>query len=449
MEQTLQWTPLLLKRLALAIQPTTRFMMLEGPARSAKTMLAIQIVYYRLINTDATIGVIAGRDYDAINSHILQAETIGFFITHPECKLIKDKIGGYYISVPQGQDEKIIYLVGYDNESRWKKILGGSADIVLVDEANIANKTLIDETFARQLASNNPLTIFTTNGDNPDHYIYQDYANYGKIIGKIPSSTYNQISEFQAKKGIKEGYYYCYFSMRDNPVMTPNKIERAKTVYPIGSYYYITKILGIRGVQGELIFTDYMSQNLLYDTLDFTPAHYTIGMDIGATKAYSVISMMAWDIQYKRAYVMKIDSFKSQGYESKKAHLRAFLLGASDIEKRMIEGIFIDSAESNFIKDISSIIKREFNLECAGSYKATIKERIDMMIIGFSSKRIKFNKQLAGQGYDAYRQSKWEDGKIGEVREDLGLEMNDIMDSVEYAMTRHMAAFIKAGGLLS
>jgi len=217
-------------------------------------------------------------------------------------------------------------------------------------------------------------------------------------------------------------------------------------VFPVGSYYYLTKILGIRGVQGELIFNDYMNQNLIYDTLDFTPAHFTIGMDIGATKAFSVISLVAWDSLYRRAYVMKIDSFKSEGYTSKQSHLRAFLLGLSDVQRKMLEGVFIDSAESNFIKDISSIIKREFNIECVGSYKATIKDRIDLMIVGFASMRIKFNRQYASNGYDAYRNSKWEDGKIGEVREDLGLEMNDIMDSIEYALTRHMVAFLKAGG---
>lgn len=447
-------TPLIVKRLALIIQRSTRFVLLEGPARSSKTALAIKAVYYALLRgSDITRGLIASRDMDTLNQNILEAEVIGFMKLHPECSLQRDEIGGYYIHVPTYQGDKTILITGYDNESRWKKVLGGSIDIVFLDEANIANKTFVRECFARQIASNSPLTIFTTNGDNPDNMIYQEYGNYAKPIGNIPASTLNLMQEFKAIhandkdciNGTKAGWYYFFFRMEDNPTMTKEKLSNAKGIFPLGSYYYQTKILGERAVQGAMIFVDYMNYDkLVMKEIPFRVASYTMGFDIGATKAYSVITLTAWNSDYSRACFVKIDSFNTQGYEAKKQHLRNFLNSIEPKHRNFIESISIDSAESNFITDISPIIKREFNLWVVPSYKATIKERIDMIILGYSSGRLTML-ELCMKIFDSYRSSRWAEGQIGEVREDLGLEMNDVMDSAEYSLTTKMKTFLRGG----
>lgn len=447
-------TNLLARRLALMTQRSTRFVLLEGPARSSKTALAIQAVHSALLRgADITTGLIASRDMDTLNQNILEADVIGFMTTHPECSLQRDEIGGYYIHVPTFQGDKKILITGYDNESRWKKVLGGSIDIVFLDEANIANKTFIRETFARQLASNSPLTIFTTNGDSPENMIYQEFGNYAKPIGMIPASTLAIMNEFKVLhandkgciNGTKAGYYYFFFRMEDNPTMTSEKLFNAKTIYPRGSYYYLTKILGERAVQGSMIFVDYMKDSLIVDKIPFYPTRFTLGFDIGATKAYSVIVLTAWNNDYSKACFIKVDSFKTQGYEAKKMHLKQFLITIPERERMMIETISIDSAESNFIMDIQAIIRKDFALNVIPSYKATIKDRIDMIIIGYSSGRLTMLKDYCRSIYDSYRASRWKEDAIGEIREDLGLELNDIMDASEYSLTTHMKQFSRGG----
>ena len=205
---------LLLDRLALAVRPKTRFIALEGPARSAKTCLAIQAFYYRFYSSDSMVACIAGRNLDSINTNILREETIGLLLTHPDCKIVKDEVGSYYVRMPTPKGNKKILLVGYSDKSRWKNILGGNIEIFLIDEANIADETFLNETFARQLACQYPLTIFTLNGDDPDHFVYQNFINYGKMIGDIPASIRALMEEFQLDKGTKPGYYYCHFKMR-------------------------------------------------------------------------------------------------------------------------------------------------------------------------------------------------------------------------------------------
>ena len=68
-----------------------------------------------------------------------------------------------------------------------------------------------------------------------------------------------------------------------------------------------------------------------------------------------------------------------------------------------------------------------------------------MLIILFSLKRLKFNDNAGGKrALQAYKIAKWAEDKKGEEREDNNEPQNDIMDSVEYAITRHMNALLKA-----
>lgn len=54
-------------------------------------------------------------------------------------------------------------------------------------------------------------------------------------------------------------------------------------------------------------------------------------------------------------------------------------------------------------------------------------------------RKIKFNNTKEGREvYQAYQMAKWVEGKENEEREDNNDPINDIMDSVEYALTRHM-----------
>ena len=61
------------------------------------------------------------------------------------------------------------------------------------------------------------------------------------------------------------------------------------------------------------------------------------------------------------------------------------------------------------------------------------------MIVLLSLGKIVFNDTKEGHNaYQAYQMAKWTDGKENEEREDNNDPINDIMDSIEYALTRHM-----------
>jgi hypothetical protein len=111
-------------------------------------------------------------------------------------------------------------------------------------------------------------------------------------------------------------------------------------------------------------------------------------------------------------------------------------------EKYPIECISVDSAEQNFIYDLKALFQ-PYGIEVIGSYKATIKERIDLGISLLSWERLLFNNTVEGKhAYNAFLIAKWVDGKEGEEREDNNEEHNDIIDSIEYALTVHMKALL-------
>lgn len=451
----LQLNDKLVDTLALSIRPYCRVLTHEGTARSAKTAIAIQEFYYNVWSSEEKYHAVCARDLDTIKDNILYASDVGLLISHPDCRLTSDRIGGNYVLIPSPKGDKHVKLVNYSNVTAWKKVLGNSLGVVLIDEVNTSDQTFVSETFARQIKANRPLTLLTLNGDDPNHSCYQNYINYSRIVGDCPASIQAEMVRFQKEHGSKEGFFYSHFAMADNPVMTPEKIARAHSIYPPGSFYYITKILGERGVQGQLIFDDYLNEQLIVDPLKtdsenrrlYPFSRFTIGVDIGETKAHNVFVLVGWLPNYAKAVVLDFRSFLKVGYAEKTARLHRFLedlIRLHNLDPARIEGVFIDSAEGNYISDLKDPLRREFGLTVTGSYKATVKDRIDMNIVGFSTGRVLFS-AACRKIYDAYRSARWADGKVGKEREDLNLEINDLMDATEYALTRHMKALMYNG----
>ena len=185
----------LIRRLFQALNPSVRFLCLEGPARSAKTVEAIEIFFRRVYNSSQKYHCIASQTYETARDNIIEADTVGLTFTHPNVHWC----GKNLTLIGADGKKKVIKVCGFLDAARWKKILGGTIENFLIDEINVANETFIDECFARQLSCEKPFMICTLNGDDPDHFVYQKYINYAKIIGDCPESTRKLVKEFQER----------------------------------------------------------------------------------------------------------------------------------------------------------------------------------------------------------------------------------------------------------
>ncbi len=448
-----------LDNIAVGLSGKCQLHVYEGTIRSSKTVTAVLEFFEAIQTSPEVLHLIAAADLDAIRENILYSQ-FGLITCFPKyCALVKDKIGGYYVSVksviPSRILERRILLAGYTAADRWKRILGKTLGVILVDEVNTANRQFIDECFARQVSVNNPLMIWTLNGDNPQHWIYQDYINRCQIVGEAPATIRAEMDK--VPKNV--GWYYTHWKMQDNPVMTIDKIQRAMKLYPIGSYYYTIKILGERGVPGDLIYIDYLNDEQIIDAYAkdnngnpvYQLSRFIIGVDIGAGSAHDAFVLIGYNYNYSLCIVLECESFLSVGYTTKKQRLKMFIERARNIISRefsagltgILEGVSVDSAESNYINDLKADL---FNtgIKVVGSFKATIKQRIDMNIVALASGRLLFHK-AAAKVHRAFGVAKWADGKKGEEREDKSEEHNDILDATEYAQTVHMRALMLSG----
>ena len=449
-------TPKMLDALAVVMNPNNRLVAFEGTVRAIKTVTAIIGFHYRVQASKAKFHLIAGRNLETIRRNLLEAE-LGLVTMFPErYKMVKGKIGSYFIQAVTPTGIKEIILTGYSDKSRWENLTGGSIENIFLDEVNLADEQFLDECFARQIASLSPFTIFTLNGDDPNAKCYQDYINRCRIVGDCPASTRSDMDKVEKARG----YRYMFFTFYDNPIMTPRMIKAAETVFPTGSYYYKTRTLGERGAWGVMIYADYMSEELFVDAyerdakgrLKYELTTFAIGGDIAENRASNVYALIGFTKDFTTAILLDIIVFAStsangqrNGYKFKTEMLKGFLQRHNDKRERM-RYIAIDSAEGNYINDLRG---SNLGVQVIPSYKATIKERIDMNIILFSGKRFLFHRDRNTNtevAFKAFQSAKWADGKEGKEREDLNQTLNDIMDAIEYAETKYMTALTTGKG---
>lgn len=429
--------------IAMCVNPKVRQMTLEGTVRSSKTVTAIECFFERVYYSKNFRHLAASFTMSTLNDNILIAGGFGLLTKFGKyCTLTKERIGGNYLNVDCGKyGRKKISLCGYANQAKWKDVLGGSIENILIDEANIANKKFLDECYARQTSFENPLTIYTLNGDIPTADIY-GYVNPSKIIGKCPASIRAEMD----KTDKKAGYYYTHWTMADNPIMTPEKIAAAASLYPPGSFYHTIKILGERGTPGSPIYVDYIDESKVLQKLDIVKYHsFVVSMDIGATRAQNSITLIAFLPNYRGCAVYAQESFPQVGYDKKTEILEKFIRKWKALGARNIENVIIDSAEQNYIRDLQTKFSTKGLPEVIGSYKATIKERIDMNVVLLASGKLLFNDTPDGRAaLDAFKQATWKEGAIAKERKDENEPWNDKLDSIEYGQTRHMKALIRS-----
>jgi len=432
-----------LDAMAVGLHPKTRLFSFEGTIRSQKTVTAIQLFFEATQDSNEKLHLISAEDLDAIRDNILKSD-FGLEISYPTyINRKKEEIGGYYLEVrcdiPNKPKLKRVLLCGFAMSKHWKKILGKTLGVILVDEVNNANEQFIDECFARQASADNPKTIWTLNGDVPTHYIYQKYINRCKIIGDAPASIRADMDKCPKEKG----WYYRHWKMEDNPIMTPEKIAASERIYPVGSYYHTIKILGERGSPGKMLYLEYMDPARHIKKLDVRDYHYFgVGFDIGATRAFNSISLWGYKNNLSKVGGYDKITFKQCGYAEKTKYLIAFIKKYRELN---IKYVAVDSAELNYIEDLKALFREEFpDIQVIASYKATIKQRVALGIIMFSHDIIEFNDTTEGKDmYDAFMVAKRSE-KLNEEREDNNERHNDIIDCSEYAWTPQMHGILNA-----
>lgn len=440
------------KTRALLYVCTTQFIRviaLEGTVRSGKTIDLIEVFCIALDDTPDYLHLIACKDTDAINDNIIESNGLGIIKRYPNLfKLKKDKIGGYYLQFKdtKGRMKKIL-LCGYDKASSWVKILGKTLGIIFINEANTASKQFVDECFARQASAERPLTLLDLNGDDPSHWIYQEYINYCKPLlrEEIPQTILQDMDEKENRKG----WYYFHFNFRDNPIMTESKIQDIMNIYPVGSYYYNTKVLGIRGRSEGSVFAQYIVDRELEKAFDTQRIIvYDIGLDIGNNeiKRGTILTLTAIERGFTDCYVVESYEAKSMEVNSLVSELTNKIGEWYDkYDNFRFNGVWMDSygAIQLMLETLRREITKQRMYRLDGKVNPCLKfgdekgrkARLELLMMLISQRRIHFNEKSKNT-LNSLKKLVYNE-KDGLPLDENQLEM-DYYDSLCYALTPHI-----------
>lgn len=219
--------------------------------------------------------LIASESLGVLVSNILSTGDCGLLDNFPDIELYLN--GSNEQKLPHlkiGDD--VVFLVGYSDIARFKKVLGGQFGAVFIDEANIADMSFMRELFLPRFE----YCCMTLNPDNPDKEIYTEIINRARPIEKykddVPSWIWQELN-----KGVEnKNWRYWFFNFKDNPILTPEREQQLLTSLLPETREYQTKILGKRTKGTGLIFI-LPNDNIIKEEEAKTKqyARLTIGID--------------------------------------------------------------------------------------------------------------------------------------------------------------------------
>jgi len=194
--------------------------------------------------------VIASRTTGTAEKNILQQDN-GILDLHKNATYYGNGDSNYKLPHVKFED-KIIFILGYDNKDKWENALGSQFGCVFIDEINTAN---ID--FVREISVRNEYLMATLNPDNPALPVYTEFINrarpYKKYIDDVPPSILKELY----KEPEHPRWKYWFFTFRDNLSLTEDMIAKKIADAPEGTKLYKNKIQGLRGKCTGLVFVNF------------------------------------------------------------------------------------------------------------------------------------------------------------------------------------------------
>ena len=310
--------------------------------------------------------LISGDSLGTIVSNILSNGDCGLLDVYPEIKLFLN--GNDKQKLPHLElNDEIIYLCGYSDVAKFKKVLGGQFGAVFIDECNIADMSFIRELFLPRFE----YCCMTLNPDNPNKEIYNEIINRARPIEKykddVPKHIWNELN----KSKEAQGWHYWYFTFEDNPSMTEERKQMLLNSLLPETREYQTKILGVRTVGTGLvlpltkdnIITEEQAKTYQYQVL-------SCGIDTSySSKSHDTFSMVFDGI----TKCGKLITLEEETYNNKDRNIS---LSPSDMALKVDEffskcckkwgitkAMYIDNADAGTIREV-----QKYSRENARSY---------------------------------------------------------------------------------
>jgi len=437
------WTPKIKKVLA----DDSQVLFLGGATGCSKSLVAGHKVMDWLLNLpkERTQFYIIFKDRGTGVRNFLHNKA-SFYSMYPHLRgeYSAGKEGGLQFKFYGLHGEKIVYILGADDRTAWSKILGSNPDGIWLEELSELHIQLIRECFGRAISRKCRL-IATTNGGLPSQEFYTEFLNHA-VVQSPETTPSEELAEMVQDKPYM--HYYHFNLEHDSPHLSEEDTEKLKELYPVGSFYYNSKVLGCRGFVEGAAYAQHMDKTIhLRDFEDINQSHLkeiVLSVDIGSStdtantkKSATVATLVGFSKGYQRAVVLEHYVVPSVSHDEIIKQLENRIENWWVRHMAKLTKIVVDSAEAILINTWKA--KTRFStLEIKGAVKY-VKDQITLV------SRCQLKQQLLSQerllwvskalaSYNAHTRILLdEDGS----EKDLGEQDNDSADSLTYALTEN------------
>lgn len=239
---------------------------LEGTTAAGKTTVGIPKFMLRVAMSDKKDHVIAGADLGTVEKNIINSE-LGLLAQFKGVTEYysngKGKIRLPHIEYDTSKGTKIIYVCGYDNKVKWKKVLGSQMGCVFIDEVNIC-----DMEFLREITHRCEYMMTTSNPDDPSLPVYKEFINKSRPLKKYLKDYPKELLD-ELNESFIPGWIHWYFTFYDNASLTEKDIQKKIEAVPVGTKMYKNKIQGLRGRATGLVFSNFIRKRHVVDYNEF------------------------------------------------------------------------------------------------------------------------------------------------------------------------------------
>lgn len=436
------------------LKDNSRFILTSGPTGTGKTFLMGIKTFLRIFNSpkNETMFALVSESQSTAEKMFVDDDASFYNIFKGVCDFKGGRKPHIAIATPTGI--KRAYLGGYATKRDWEKILGLNLSGLHIEEATISHDDFIREAFVRALRKGKGWVHATTNGGVPEQIVYTEFWDksfYDKEHNKnIP------IQEREALKESDKNFKFWYWGFDDSTTLTEDNIKDLYNSFPVGSFYYNSKILGIRGYVQGMLYARLLNDNFI--TKDNQAANNVrlkdiklnnireliVGIDIGSgtgenKAARTVFTLTGYTKGYQRAIVF--DRGRTTGevdYNGIVQQFWAFLNPYWSIFRHRITEIRVDSADALFIRTLRN--NNPYNINVYGSAKETIALRVRLKQQLLHQFRLLFSDRKGAQELKNNLAKIKSDGADGHI-DDNG-EWIDDNDSLDYTLTpRHAQLF--------
>lgn len=239
---------------------------LEGTTAAGKTTVGIPKFMLRVAMSNKKDHVIAGADLGTVEKNIINSE-LGLLAQFKGVTEYysngKGKIRLPHIQYETEKGTRIIYVCGYDNKAKWKKVLGSQMGCVFIDEVNIC-----DMEFLREITHRCEYMMTTSNPDDPSLPVYKEFINKSRPLKRYLKDYPKELLE-ELNEPYVNGWIHWYFTFYDNASLTEKDIQKKIDAVPVGTKMYKNKIQGLRGRATGLVFCNFDRKCHVMDCIAF------------------------------------------------------------------------------------------------------------------------------------------------------------------------------------